>query len=91
MRKDLVITILFAVPILLISMLGFGTKLIEFVHTFRGEQDGVFAITPIVNYALATLGFLCMLVWATMNGMFHDIERPKVAMLENEKVLDSES
>jgi hypothetical protein len=30
-----------------------------------------------------------MLGWATYNGMFHDIERPKITMLENEERLDA--
>ncbi len=82
------ITALFAVLILVPSMMGFVAKFVEFVNTFRGEADGAFAITPMVNYLLASLGFLCMLVWATYNGMFHDMEAPKYAMLEHEQQLD---
>jgi hypothetical protein len=78
----------FAAAILIPSMLGFGAKFIEFVHTFRGETGGAFAITPIVNYMLASLGFLCLLAWATLNGMFHDVEQPKHTMLDRERELD---
>ena len=84
------LTLFFAVIILVPSMLGFGAKFIEFVNTFRGQSDGAFAITPMVNYMLASLGFLCMLIWATINGMFHDIERPKETMLEREQQLDKQ-
>ena len=87
-RGPLVMTILFAVPILLFSGWGFVAKFIEFVHTFQGESDGAFAITPMVNYLLASSGFFCLLVWATLNGMFHDIEKPKTTMLENDAALD---
>lgn len=82
------VTWLLAILILVPSMLGFGAKFAEFVNTFRQESGGVFAITPMVNYVLASLGFLCLLVWAAMNGMFHDIERPKHAMLEQQQALD---
>lgn len=82
------ITIFFAVPILVFSGLGFAAKFIEFIHTFRGETEGAFAITPMVNYLLASAGFFCMLVWATINGMFHDIEKPKETMLEHDDALD---
>lgn len=82
------ITLLFAVIILVPSMLGFLAKFFEFAKTFRGEADGAFAITPMVNYLLASLGFLCMLIWATYNGMFHDMEAPKYNMLEREQQLD---
>ena len=89
-RRTYFITILFAVPILLFSGIGFVAKFIEFVHTFRGEYDGegAFAITPMVNYLLASAGFFCLLIWAAINGMFHDIEQPKNTMLENDAALD---
>ncbi len=77
------------VPILLVSMLGFGVKLLELIHlTTQGETDGGFAVTPVVNYLLASTGFLCLLLGAALNGMFDDIERPKYTMLENERKLD---
>lgn len=90
-RKITIFTIVFAVIILVPSMLGFGLKLVEFINTFRGASDGVFAITPMINYMLASLGFLCLLVWAILNGMFHDIEQPKHTMLETEQQLDRQT
>ncbi len=88
-RNRTYVTIAFAIIILIPSMAGFMIKFFEFVHTFRGEAGGIFAITPMVNYLLASLGFLCMLIWATSNGMFRDLEAPKFSMLEREKELDS--
>jgi hypothetical protein len=90
-RRKTLVTLTMAVIILVPSMMGFGAKLVEFIHTFRGQRDGVFAITPMINYLLATLGFLCMLIWATLNGMFRDMERPKETMLEQERQLDRDS
>lgn len=87
-RRRTFVTLFFAVLILTPSMLGFAAKFMEFINTFRGETGGVFAITPMVNYLLASLGFFCLLVWATLNGMFHDIEKPKQTMLENDSALD---
>lgn len=83
-----VITLLFAGPILIFSGMGFVAKFLEFINTFQDESGGVFAITPMVNYLLASGGFFCLLVWATLNGMFHDIEAPKQTMLENDDALD---
>ena len=77
-----------ALAILIPSMYGFVGKFIELVHVYRGEPGGAFAVAPIVNYLLASLGFFCMLLWATANGMFRDVERPKHAMLEHEELLD---
>ncbi|MBI3864307.1 MAG: hypothetical protein HY290_20680 [Planctomycetia bacterium] len=89
-RRNLVITILFAVAVLIPSLYGFSGKFVEFVAVFRGESDGVFAITPIVNYLLATLGFFCLFGWALFQGMFSDIERPKQTFLDNEEWLDQQ-
>ena len=82
------ITIAMAIGVLIPSALGFGTKFYEFFQLFRDDIDGAFAIGPILNYLLASAGFLLLLVWATMNGMFHDIEQPKYDMLDQEARID---
>jgi len=84
------ITIVFGVIILIPSMLGFVMKFGELIELTKGVGDsGGFSITPVVNYLLASLGFFCLLLWAALNGMFRDLERPKYLMLENERELDS--
>jgi len=87
-RAQVLTTIGFALLILVPSMLGFANKFREFILLYRGDVDGVFAITPIVNYLLASLGFFCLFFWAIYQGMFRDIEAPKYTMLENERKLD---
>lgn len=87
-RIKTVTIIAMAVLILVPSMLGFVAKFIEFLHTFRGDSGGAFAITPILNYLLASLGFFCLLIWAISKGMFHDIEGPKHVMLQRDRQLD---
>ena len=82
------VTGLLAVMILIPSLWGFGSKFVEFVQLYRGQADGAFAVMPILNYLLASFGFLLLLFWAMLNGMFRDIERPKHTLLENEKRLD---
>ena len=89
-RKSMWITLGFAVAVLIPSLYGFSGKFIEFINVFRGESDGVFAITPVVNYLLASLGFFCLFGWAVMHGMFSDIESPKYKFLEQEAWLDSQ-
>ncbi len=83
-----VVTIIFAVLILIPSMLGFVMKFMELINLSQGDADGGFAITPVVNYLLASAGFFFLLLWAAINGMFNDLEEPKYHMLENEKLLD---
>ena len=87
-RAQVLTTIGFALLILVPSMLGFANKFREFILLYRGDVDGVFAITPVVNYLLASLGFFCLFFWAIYQGMFRDIEAPKFTMLENERKLD---
>jgi hypothetical protein len=90
-RRQIVTTIVFALVILLPSMYGFATKFREFIQIYRGEVDGVFAISPIINYLLASAGFFFLFCWAAAHGMFRDIERPKYDMLATERKLDEES
>ncbi len=89
-RAQVLTTIGFALVILVPSLLGFANKFREFILLYRGDVDGVFAITPIMNYLLASLGFFCLFFWAIYQGMFRDIEAPKFTMLENERRLDEE-
>ncbi|MCA9241460.1 MAG: hypothetical protein KDA37_14725 [Planctomycetales bacterium] len=82
--------VLSAVIVLGPSLWGFGGKFLELVVLARGDVDGLFAITPVVNYLLASLGFLMLCAWAAFNGAFNDIERPKYVMLEREALLNHE-
>lgn len=87
-RRQAWVTAAMAVLILIPSMYGFVGKFVEFVHIYRGTDGGEFAVAPILNYLLASAGFFCMLLWAAWNGMFRDVEQPKVDFLENEARLD---
>ena len=83
------ITVVFGAIILIPSMLGFIMKFSE-MFALKNETDGSgFAVTPIINYLLASAGFFFMLLWAGCNGMFTDLEQPKYLMLEHERELDS--
>jgi hypothetical protein len=82
------ITLLLAVLILIPSGYGFVGKFIELIHVYQGDASGAFAVAPIMNYLLASLGFLCLLLWAAVRGMFRDIERPKQEMLAREELLN---
>ena len=88
-RRKTWITIVMAILILIPSMYGFAGKFIEFIHIYRGTSCGEFAVAPILNYLLASAGFFCMLLWASWNGMFRDVEKPKFDFLENEAQIDA--
>ena len=87
-RRSAIVTLLFAAVVLLPSLWGFSGKFAEFIAIYRGDVDGIFAISPIVNYLLASLGFFCLFGWAAFHGMFSDMEKPKVTFLETETMLD---
>jgi nitrogen fixation-related uncharacterized protein len=82
------VTIIMALVILLPSMYGFIGKFIEFIHVFQVTPGGQFAVAPILNYLLASMGFFMLLLWACSNGMFSDMEQPKHSFLENEARLN---
>ncbi|MHC5109988.1 MAG: hypothetical protein ACYTHJ_08930 [Planctomycetota bacterium] len=80
----LIMAIVVAVP----AAYGFGVRFIHFFRTLQADESGRFTIVPMLNYLVVTAGFLCMLGWAIFRGMFHDIEKPKYWMLDNEEKLD---
>jgi hypothetical protein len=92
--RDIFVTIL-ALVIFAFCSYGFGGKLLELVRLVKesdsAASEGVFAVAPLMNYLLASAGFLCMLGWAACHGMFRDIERPKQTMLEYDQQLDERS
>ena len=60
-RGVYIATAIIGVVVLVPSMLGFINKLMEFAHVARGAPEGMFALTPIVNYVLASMGFFVIL------------------------------
>ncbi len=82
------LTLAFAFTVLVPSLWGFGSKFVEFVYVLAHDSTGAFAIAPILNYLLASAGFLLLLGWATRNGMFRELETPKFTVLEHEQWLD---
>ena len=82
------VVLVMAVVILGFSMYGFIGKLIEFFHVLGGTGDTLFVITPVLNYLLATVGFILLLFWAIGQGMFHQVEQPKHRLLDDEEYLD---
>jgi hypothetical protein len=87
-RRRSLLTLIFAFFVLVPSLYGFGGKFAEFIALYRGDSEGIFAVSPIINYLLASTGFFCLFGWAALQGMFSDIERPKEAFLEREAMLD---
>jgi hypothetical protein len=90
-RRQMWITIIFAVVIFIPCALGFGNKLFELIKLSQTDLEGRFALTPVINYLLATLGFLCMFVWGAMRGTFHNLEGAKQRMLDDDRRIDEAS
>ncbi len=92
------VTVALGVLILIPSMAGFVMKFLEFARLAESSSsgtggmpaDGAFAVTPVINYLLASAGFFFLLLWAALNGMFRDLEQPKYFMLKNEQELDAD-
>ncbi len=74
--------------VLIPTILGFANKFLDLMIIAQGDEEGAFALTPMINYLLATAGFFCMLMYAVAQGAFHDVNAPSHAMFENELELD---
>lgn len=83
--------VLLVAAILVPSSLGFGNKLREFIALYRGDADGAFALSPVMNYLLAATGFFFLFCWAISQGMFRDLEQPKLDLLATEDRLEAEA
>lgn len=81
---------LFAIVVLVPTILGFANKFLDLMLVAAGDEEGAFAVTPIVNYLLATAGFFCLFVWTAAQGAFADPDAPSRAMFENEQRLDAQ-
>ena len=82
------LTWFFSALVLIPAILGFVNKFLDLALVVQGDEDGAFAVTPIVNYLFATAGFLCLLLWTAGQGAFQDLDGPSHAMFENEQRLD---
>lgn len=68
---------------------GFTVKYFDLLILFGSGEEGAFAIVPIMNYLLCSLGFFMLFFWAIRHGMFRGIEQAKHKMLETERELDA--
>jgi hypothetical protein len=68
---------------------GFIVKYLDLLILFGSGEEGAFAIMPIMNYLLCSLGFFMLFFWAVRHGMFREIEQAKHKMLEQEWQLDA--
>lgn len=78
----------FSLLVILLAGGGFIYKLTEFVRSIRGADAMVFAIMPITIYLIVAAGFMCLFLWAFLNGKFADLEAAKYTMLEQEEAYE---
>lgn len=69
------------------ACIGFTWKFVDLL-ILADLDEGAFALAPIMNYLLSSLGFFMLFFWAVRHGMFRNVEKAKYTMLENEKMLD---
>jgi hypothetical protein len=89
--KASLLTWIFSTLVLVPAILGFANKFLDLLLVVQGDEEGAFAATPIVNYLLATAGFLCLLLWTAGQGAFRDLDAPSHTMFENELRFDQQS
>ena len=74
--------------VLIPSLMGFANKFLDLMIVAQGDEEGAFALTPMINYLLATAGFFCMLMWAITQGAFYDLNQPSHQMFGRELELE---
>lgn len=80
----------FGALVLIPTIAAFGNKFLDLILVVQADEEGAFAVTPIVNYLFATAGFLCLFFWTAMQGAFQDLDAPSRTMFENEQRLDQQ-
>ena len=80
----------FAALVLIPTILGFANKFLDLILVMQGDEEGAFAATPIMNYLLATAGFLCLLIWTATQGAFEDLDAPSRKMFEDEQIFEAQ-
>ncbi len=87
-QKRDIVAIVFAVLVLAGAGLAFVLKMSDFAITIvKGEISG-FGVTAISVYLIGLLPILFLTLWAVFSGRFHDIERPKLRMLELDREIE---
>lgn len=89
-RRRTIVTVVMILVFLVPACYGFTNKFLEFLALLDNEE-GAFAVMPVLNYLLCAVGFTFLLLWAGIQGMFRDVEKPKYLMLQREEQLDREA
>lgn len=80
-RRD-VVSVVFAVLVLVGAGLAFVLKMSDFAMTIVKDEVVGFGATAISIYLIGLLPILFLTLWAVFSGRFRDIERPKFRMFE---------
>ena len=68
---------------LVVGGFSFFKKLWDFSQASQGGEMPGFAGVAVIPYAIASFGFLFLILWTFVKGHYKDIEAPKYRMLED--------
>ncbi len=83
-----IVTIGFAVAVLVIAGLGFAYKMTEFAMTIVNDDIAGFGAAAVGVYLIGMLPIVFLTLWAVMTGKFRDVEQPKFRMLELDREIE---
>jgi len=88
MRTRTILVGALAVGVFVIAGGAFVSKMFEFVMTMAGDEVAGFGAVAVSTYLLGMLPLLLLTLWAVTTGRFHDIEAPKLRMLELDREIE---
>lgn len=83
-----IVTVTFAVVVLLVAGFGFVYKMTEFAMTIVENDVEGFGAAAVAIYLVGMLPIVFLTLWAILTGKFRDIERPKFRLLELDREIE---
>ncbi|MGH7895732.1 MAG: hypothetical protein ACREQL_13755 [Candidatus Binatia bacterium] len=83
-----VIVFALAVGVMVVAGGAFVIKMFEFAMTMSGDEVAGFGAVAVATYLMGMLPLLLLLLWAVTTGRFHDVEAPKLRMLELDREIE---
>jgi hypothetical protein len=82
------VVFVFAIAVMAIAGLGFVYKMTEFTLTMAEDDVAGFGAVAVATYLIGMLPIVFLTLWAIVTGRFHDVERPKLRLLELDREIE---
>jgi len=83
-----VVVFAFAIVVMVVAGGAFVYKMTEFAVTIVKDDIEGFGAVAVATYLIGMLPIVFVTLWAVLTGKFHDIERPKLRLLELDREIE---